>query len=337
MKAIGLSQHLPIDQPDSLLDLDLPKPVAQGRDLLVAIKAVAVNPVDTKVRAAKAQVGESPRILGWDASGTVEAVGPQVTLFQPGDEVYYAGDITRPGCNAQYQLVDERIVGPKPKTLSFAEAAALPLTTITAWEAFFDRLGINRDGANQGETLLIIGGAGGVGSIGIQLAKLAGLTVIATASRPESICWVKELGADDVINHRESLQPQMQALDYTWADYIAIFNDTDQHWPAVTELIKPQGKIVSIVENQQPLAQSQMKMKAATFVWEFMFTRAMFQTADMIAQHKLLTAVAAEIDQGRLHTTLAETMQPINAENLKRAHALLESGKTKGKIVLEGF
>ena len=334
MKAVGLTRYLPISDPESLRDVEIDKPVAKERDLLVRIEAIAVNPVDTKVRAPKDKVEETPRILGWDAAGVVEAVGEAVTLFKPGDEVYYAGDITRPGAYAEYQLVDERIVGRKPVTLSFAEAAALPLTTITAYESFFDRLDLDRDGGNRGETLLIIGGAGGVGSMGIQLAKAAGLRVIATASRRETIAWVEDLGADHVINHREALRPQIEALGLTFIDHIAIFNDTDGHWDAVTDLIRPQGRIVTIVENTQPLNQDRLKTKAAGLIWELMFTRSMFKTPDMIEQHRLLSYVADEIDAGRLRSTVSETLRPINAENLRQVHALIESGKAKGKITL---
>jgi zinc-binding alcohol dehydrogenase family protein len=260
-----------------------------------------------------------------------------VTLFQPGDEVFYAGDITRPGSNSEFHLVDERIAGAKPKSLTFAQAAALPLTSITAYEAFFERLGIDVDGANAGESLLIVGGAGGVGSIGIQLAKIAGLRVIATASRPESIDWVTKLGADHVINHRKSLRPQIESLDMKFVDHIALFNDTDGHWDTAVALIRPQGKIVSIVENEKPLAQSGMKLKAATFVWELMFTRPMFETPDMIEQHRLLNRVAAWIDDGRILGTVNQVLSPINAKNLRDAHAQLESGRSIGKIVLEGW
>ncbi|MDH3728701.1 MAG: zinc-binding alcohol dehydrogenase family protein [Myxococcales bacterium] len=334
MKAVGLERYLPISDPDSLLDIEIDKPEPKERDLVVRIEAIAVNPVDTKVRAPKDKVEETPRILGWDAAGVVEEVGEKVTLFEPGDEVYYAGDITRPGAYAEYQAVDERIVGRKPSTLSFAEAAALPLTTITAYEAFFDRLDLDRDGDNRGETLLIIGGAGGVGSIGIQLAKAAELDVIATASRPETIRWVRELGADHVVNHREPLRPQIEALGLSFVNHIAIFNDTDGHWDAVTDLIRPQGRIVTIVENARPLDMDRLKTKAAGLVWELMFTRSMFETPDMIEQHRLLSYVADEIDAGRLRSTVSETLTPINAENLRRAHALIESGKAKGKVTL---
>lgn len=337
MKAIGLTRYLPIENPESLVDVELDKPVANGRDILVQIHAIAVNPVDVKVRAAKDGVEETPRILGWDAAGVVESVGPDVTLFSPGDEVYYSGDITRSGAYVEYQLVDERIVGRKPTTLGFAEAAALPLTTITAYEAFFERLGIDRDGGNKGETILIVGGAGGVGSIAIQLAKAAGLTVIATASREETSQWVRDLGADHVINHRESLRPQVEALGLQYVDHIAIFNHTDGHWDAVTDLIRPQGLIVTIVENEKPLSQDVLKTKAAGLVWEFMFARSMFQTPDMIEQHKLLSYVADEIDAGRIRSTVSEIFTPINAENLRKAHALLETGRATGKIVLENF
>lgn len=334
MKAVGLTRYLPISDPESLLDVQIDRPAATGRDMLVRIEAIAVNPVDTKVRAPKEGVEDPPKILGWDAAGVVEAVGDDVTLFKPGDAVFYAGDITRPGAYAEFQLVDERIVGRKPESLSFAEAAGMPLTSITAYEAFFDRLQIDRDGGNQGETLLIIGGAGGVGSIGIQLAKAAGLTVIATASRPETVDWVTGLGADHVVNHREPLAPQVRALGMEFVDHIAIFNDTDGHWASVSELIRPQGRVVTIVENTRPLDQGALKMKSAALMWEFMYTRSMFQTPDMIEQHRLLNYIADQIDAGRLTCTVSETMTPINAANLRKAHELLESGRARGKLTL---
>jgi NADPH2:quinone reductase len=337
MKAVGLTRYLPIEDPDSLVDIELERPSPTGRDLLVAVRAIAVNPVDTKVRAPKDKVEPTPKVLGWDAAGVVEAVGPEVTMFAPGDEVFYAGDLTRPGCNAEYQLADERIVAHKPRSLDFAQAAAIPLTAITAYESFFERLGIDVKGSNAGETLLIIGGAGGMGSIGIQLAKMAGLRVIATASRPESIQWVAELGADQVINHFEPLRPQIEEFGLKHVDHIAVFNSTDAHWNAAVDLIRPQGKIVLLVDNKEPLAQNVMKSKSASLVWEFMFTRSMFQTPDMIEQHRLLTRVAEWIDEGRIRGTVGELMTPINAENLRRAHRTLESGRTIGKIVLEGW
>jgi len=336
MKAVALTHYLPIENPNSFLDVDLPKPVPEGRDLLVAVKAVSVNPVDTKVRAPKEAVEETPRVLGWDAAGVVEAVGPEVSLFKPGDEVYYAGDITRSGSNAEFQLVDERIVGRKPQSLSFAEAAALPLTTLTAYEAFFDRLGIDRDGCSKGESILIIGAGGGVGSIGIQLAKAAGLKIIATASRPETTNWVRDLGADEVVNHREDMVAQVRALGFDYVDHIAIFNDM-RHWHAAVELIRPEGGIVTIDDTDLPMPMDRMKLKAASLHWEFMFARAMFQTPDMIKQHELLTYVAGEIDAGRIRTTLDTVLTPINAANMRKAHAFIETGTAKGKIVLEGF
>ena len=336
MKAVALTHYLPVDNPQAFLDVELPKPAASGRDLLVSVKAVSINPVDTKVRSPKDKVEDSPRVLGWDASGIVEAVGPDVTLFKPGDEVYYAGDITRPGSNAEFQLVDERIVGFKPKSLGFAEAAALPLTTITAYEAFFDRLGIDRDGADKGQSVLIIGAGGGVGSIGIQLAKAAGLVVIATASRPETASWVKELGADHVVNHRNPMVEQVRALGFQHVDHIAIFNDM-RHWDTAVELLRPQGGIVTIDDTDLPMPMAGMKVKAASLHWEFMFARAMHQTPDMIEQHKLLTHVAREIDAGRIRTTLNVVLTPINAANLREAHRLVETGNAKGKIVVERF
>lgn len=336
MKAVALTRYLAIDNPESFLDVELPKPVASGRDLLVAVKAVSINPVDTKVRSPKDKIEETPRVLGWDGSGVVEAVGPDVTLFKVGDEVYYAGDITRSGSNAQFQLVDERIVGFKPKSLGFAEAAALPLTTITAYEAFFDRLDIARDGASKGKSLLIIGAGGGVGSIGIQLAKAAGLVVIATASRAETTSWVKELGADHVVNHRKPMVEQVRALGLQYVDYIAIFNDM-RHWETAVELIRPQCGIVTIDDTHLPMPMEGMKMKAASLHWEFMFARAMHKTPDMIEQHKLLTYVAQEIDAGRIRTTVDKVLSPINATNLREAHRLIETGAAKGKIVIQGW
>ncbi|MCL4114535.1 UNVERIFIED_CONTAM: hypothetical protein GTU68_057384 [Idotea baltica] len=337
MKAVALTHYLPIDNPRSLTDVELDKPTPTGHDLLVSVKAIAVNPVDYKVRAPKDTVEDSPKVLGWDAAGIVAAVGPDVTLFKTGDEVFYAGDITRQGSNSEFQLIDERIVGTKPTSLDFAHAAAFPLTSITAYEAFFERLGIDVDGANTGDTILIVGGAGGVGSIAIQLAKIAGLTVITTASRPESSEWVTRLGADHVINHRESLRPQIETLGLQYVDHIALFNDTDGHWDAAVDLIRPQGRIVSIVENQKPLAQAGMKMKAATFSWEFMFARSMFQTPDMIEQHRLLNRIAGWIDDGKIQGTASDVISPINAEHLRTAHATLESGRAIGKLVLKDW
>ena len=336
MKAVGFTHYLPIENESAFLDLNVEKPQPEGRDILVNVKAVAVNPVDTKVRAPKDKVEETPRIIGYDASGVVEAVGPDVALFKPGDEVYYAGDITRSGTNAEFHLVDERIVGRKPASLSHAEAAALPLTTITAYEAFFARLRIDRDGADAGQSLLIIGAGGGVGSIGIQLAKQAGLTVIATASRSETSDWVKSLGADHVVNHREDMVAQVQAIGLKHVDHIAIFNDM-RHWNTAVELIRPQGGIVSIDDTDLPMPMGGMKTKAASFHWEFMFARSMHQTPDMIEQHHLLSYVAGQIDAGNIKTTVSEVLSPINAANMREAHRLVETGQAKGKIVVEGF
>ncbi|MET0516319.1 MAG: zinc-binding alcohol dehydrogenase family protein [Nitrospiraceae bacterium] len=336
MKAVGLYKSLPIDHPEALLDVDVPKPTPGERDLLVAVKAIAVNPVDYKVRS-RLSTNTTLRILGWDAAGIVDAVGPGVTLFKPGDAVYYAGDITRPGCNAEHHVVDERIAGRKPLSLDFPQAAALPLTTITAYEALFDRLGIDVEGRQHGRTVLIIGGAGGVGSIGIQLAKLAGLTVIVTASRPESQTWVKQLGADATIDHRLSLCSQLDALGYQYVDYVAVFNNTDQHWNQVCDVVAPQGRITSIVENEGALAQGVLKQKSAMFAWEFMFTRSMYKTDDMIQQQRLLNRVAEWIDAGHIRTTVKDVLSPINASHLRHAHAVLERGQAIGKIVLQGF
>lgn len=338
MKAVGLYKYLPIEDPESLLDVEVEKPVPAGRDLLVKVRAISVNPVDYKVRSPKNREESEPKILGWDVAGVVEQVGPEVTLFRPGDEVFYAGSITRPGGNSEFHLVDERIVGMKPSKLDFAQAAALPLTSITAWESLYDRLGISRNkGDNEGKTILIIGAAGGVGSIATQLAKYSGLTVIGTASRPESADWVTGLGADHVINHFEDFLPQLKAAGWEQVDYILCLNSTEKHWSNMAEAIAPQGKICSIVETDELLNLTLLKNKSVTFVWELMFTRSTYQTPDMIEQHSLLDELARLVDDGVLRTTTNETLKPINAANLRKAHAMLETGRTVGKVVLEGF
>ncbi|WP_208587036.1 zinc-binding alcohol dehydrogenase family protein [Gracilibacillus suaedae] len=337
MKAVGLYNYLPIHHKESLLDVNIERPVPADRDMLVKIKAISVNPVDVKVRAPKDKKEEAPKILGWDACGVVEEIGNNCTLFKPGDEVYYSGSISRPGSYSEYHLVDERIAAKKPKSLNFAEAAALPLTAITAWEGLFDRLEIDLNNQNQNRTILIIGGAGGVGSIAIQLAKLAGLTIIATASRQESKKWVKELGANYVINHHQPFLAQIQEIGFNHIDYIFCLNNTVQHWESMGEVIIPQGKICSIVENSQPLDLNVLKSKSVTFVWEFMFTRSMYQTPDMMKQHELLTNLSELIDKGSIRTTLKKRITPINAETLRKAHSMVESGRMIGKVVIENF
>ena len=335
MKAVAyLQAGLPIDDPAALVDVDLPQPVPGPRDLLVKVHAVSVNPVDTKVRH-RAQVTE-PRVLGWDAVGTVEAVGEAVTLFKPGEVVYYAGSINRPGSNAEYQLVDERIVARKPASLDDAQAAALPLTAITAWELLFDRLRIP-EGQGEGQVLLITGAAGGVGSILVQLArKLTALTVVGTASRPETQAWVRELGAHHVIDHSQPLGPQLQALGIDQIQHVASLTHTGSYYDQFIELLAPQGQL-ALIDDLPSLDAMPLKPKSLSLHWESMFTRSVFQTPDMQAQHDLLTRVAALIDAGTLRTTFGEHYGTLNAANLRRAHALIESGKAKGKLVLEGF
>ncbi|WP_424952192.1 zinc-binding alcohol dehydrogenase family protein [Deinococcus sp.] len=338
MNAVGLTQHLPISDPASLQDLTLPAPVPGPRDLLVRVKAVAVNPVDTKVRGPKPgdPRHDPPKILGWDASGTVEAVGAGVTLFAVGDEVYYAGDYTRPGSNGELQAVDERLVGHKPKSLTHAQAAALPLTAITAWEGMVDRMHIRPTGEDAGKSILVVGGAGGVGSMAIQLARHFGLRVIATASRPETVAWVREMGADEVIDHRGDMPAQVKALGLGGVDYIYSTYFTEQHWDAIVALIRPQGAIVAI-DSATGIDLTPLKQRSATFSWEYMFTRSMFQTADMAEQGRLLNAVAALVDSGEVRGTLTQLLTPINAENLREAHRQLEGLGVIGKIVLEGW
>jgi NADPH2:quinone reductase len=338
MKAVGLYRYLPISEEESLIDLELEKPTPTGRDLLIKVKAISLNPVDVKVRAPKAKVEETPKILGWDVAGIVEQVGSDCTLFQSGDEVYYAGSITRQGGNSEFHLVDERIVGRKPKSLNFAEAAALPLTAITAWESLFHRLGISENvNENKNKTLLIIGAAGGVGSIATQLGNLVGLTVIGTASRPESTKWVKEHGADHIINHHEAFVPQLKNIGFDTVNYIFCLNSTEQHWEKMADVIAPQGKICSIVETNQLLNLNLLKNKSVTFVWELMFTRPMYETTDMDEQHKLLDKLARLIDTGKIKTTMTECLKPINAANLRLAHSKVEKGSMIGKMVLENF
>lgn len=337
MKAVAYFQNLPIDHPDALQDIDLPEPTPGPRDLLVEVRAISVNPVDTKIRRNAAPENGQPRVLGWDVSGVVKAVGGDVSLFQPGDEVFYAGALTRPGGNAELHLVDERIVGKRPHSLDFAKSAALPLTAITAWELLFDRLGIAEGQADQGQSLLVVGAAGGVGSILVQLARrLTGLTVIGTASRPETQAWVRELGAHHVIDHSQPLAAELKRIGLDSVTHVASLTQTDQHLEQLVEALAPQGKL-ALIDDPAGLDVLKLKRKSISLHWEFMYTRSMFETADMIEQHKLLNRVSELIDQGVLKTTFGEHYGRIEAANLKRAHALLESGKAKGKIVLEGF
>jgi NADPH:quinone reductase len=336
MRAVAYRKSLPITAADALVDIELDRPKAAGRDLLVEVKAVSVNPVDYKVRL-RADPGGEAKVLGFDAAGVVAEVGRDVTLFKPGDEVFYAGTIVRSGTNAELHLVDERIVGRKPKKLSFAEAAALPLTSITAWELLFDRLGAVRGEGRDKRRALIIGGAGGVGSIAIQLARrLTGLTIVTTASRPETTQWCRELGAHHVIDHRQPFAPQMKSAGVPEADLILGLTQTDQHLAQIVEVLAPQGRF-GLIDDPKTLDLGLFKRKSASVHWESMFTRSIFETPDMIEQHKLLDEVSKLVDQGVLRTTLGENLGRINAANLKRAHAMVESGKSRGKLVLEGF
>jgi len=342
MKAVGYTRSLPIDDPDSLTDIELEQPVASGRDLLVKVKAIAVNPVDYKIRQRVATANGKYKINGWDAVGEVVAIGEEATQFKPGDMVYYAGDLNRQGCNAEYQLVDERIVGFKPKSLSDSEAAALPLTTITAWELLFEHLALKQQAPGSteksDEVILVVGAAGGVGSILIQIVKvITGATVIATASRNSSHDWVKKLGADHVIDHSKPLQPQIGALGISQVTHIASLNGTGSYFEYYPELLAPFGKIAMIDDPGEPLDVMKLKLKSQSLHIEFMFARSMFNAADMDEQSKLLNRVAELVDQGYIQTTSGKSLGNINAENLKTAHAELESGKTIGKIVLQGF
>ena len=337
MKAVGYQKSLAIENPDSLIDIELEAPKPTGHDLLVEIEAISVNPVDTKIRKRTEPPAGDYKVLGWDAVGQVTAVGEQVSLFKPGDRVWYAGAIDRPGTNAQYHLVDERIVGRCPANLSAAQAAAMPLTSITAWEMLFDRLALKRNGSNKGATLLVIGAAGGVGSILVQLAKaLTDAVVIGTAARDKSITWVKRLGAHHVIDHSNNLSEEIKQVGLDCVSHIAAITRSDLHFDEMVELIKPFGQI-AMIDDPGDIAIGKLKTKSVSFHWELMFTRSLFHTEDMIEQHRLLNEVAQMVEQGQIQTTLSQNFGVINAENLRRAHALIESGKSRGKIVLEGF
>jgi zinc-binding alcohol dehydrogenase family protein len=337
MKAIAYYQSLPIANPQSLQDIELPEPVAGPRDLLVEVKAISVNPVDTKVRQNVQPEAGAAKVLGWDVAGVVKAVGSEVTLFKAGDKVFYAGSIARAGGNSELHVVDERIVGHMPQTLGFAEAAALPLTAITAWELLFDRLQIEEGRSDLGQSLLIVGAAGGVGSILTQLARqLTGLNVIGSASRPQTQEWVRDLGAHLVVDHSQPLSEALKEAGQAQVTHVASLTQTDLHLDQLVEALAPQGKL-ALIDDPKSLDVTKLKRKSLSLHWEFMYTRSLFETADMLEQHKLLNRVARLIDAGTLKTTVGEHFGTINAENLRRAHALLESGKSKGKIVLEGF
>ena len=337
MRAIGFQQPGSIDRDEALVNIELPTPTPTGRDILVEVKAISVNPVDVKVRRSAQPEPGDWKVLGWDAAGIVTAVGAEATLFQPGDAVWYAGAIGRPGTNAEYHLVDERIVGVKPQTLDWAAAAALPLTSITAWEMLFDRLDVKRPVPGAAPAILIIGGAGGVGSIAIQMARaLTDLIIIATASRPETVAWTTEMGAHHAINHSLPLAEQVAALGLGAPAFVFSTTQTDRHLDQIAELIAPQGRM-GLIDDPAVLDINRFKRKSVSVHWELMFTRSIFNTADMAEQGSLLNEVSRLVDAGVLRTTLTERYSPIDAANLKQVHRLIESGKARGKIVLEGF
>ncbi|MBC7883368.1 MAG: zinc-binding alcohol dehydrogenase family protein [Anaerolineae bacterium] len=338
MKAVGYKQSLPIADANALIDVELPEPQPGSHDLLVEVKAISVNPVDTKVRRNTSPEDGQVKVIGWDASGVVHDVGSEVTLFKPGDSVWYAGSLVRPGTNSELHCVDERLVGRKPGSLGFPEAAALPLTALTAWELLFDRLKVPQNLDHSGEILLIIGAAGGVGSILTQLArKLTGLTVVGTASRPETQDWVRSLGAHAVIDHSKPLSKELERIGFPQVTYVASLTQTDQHFDEIVTSLAPQGKLGLIDDPKLPLDILKLKRKSLSLHWELMFTRSLFSTPDMIAQHQILNQVAQLVDDATLKSTVGEHFGRICGENLRKAHALIESGKAKGKIVLEGF
>jgi len=337
MKAVAYAQNLPIEHPESLLDVHLPDPVLGAHDLLVEVKAISVNPVDVKVRAHMAPEPGQPRVLGWDAAGVVRAVGSQVSLFQVGDRVWYAGALQRPGANSELHAVDERIVGHMPKSLDFDTAAALPLTAITAWELLFDRLQVLANHRPSGQKLLVVGAAGGVGSILVQLARrLTGLTIIGTASRPTTQAWVEKMGAHHVIDHRQPLSQELQRLGIDQVDYVASLTHTEQHFPEIVASLAPQGKL-ALIDDPAALDIRLLKPKSISLHWEFMYTRSMFATDDQIRQHQLLNELARLVDAGLVKSTVTERLGTVNAAHLKQAHGLLERHAVMGKIVLAGF
>ncbi|WP_338364232.1 zinc-binding alcohol dehydrogenase family protein [uncultured Pseudoalteromonas sp.] len=335
MKAIGYQKSLPIENELSLQDIELEAPTAHGHDILVEVKAVSVNPVDFKIRQAMPAADGEYKVIGWDATGVVKSVGENVSLFKPGDKVWYAGDITRSGSNAQFQLVDERIVGHMPSSLSYGEAAALPLTSITAWELLFDRLNVAKNDSSK--SILVIGAAGGVGSIMVQLLKQrTKLNIIASASRPETISWLEDLGADTIVNHRNPLSEEFAAKNLSEVDYLVSLNNTEQHLLEIEKVIKPQGQF-ALIDDPETLNIVPFKNKSVSVHWELMFTRSLFKTDDMQEQHVILNNVATMIDQGQIKTTVGEHLGKINAANLRKAHQHLETQTAKGKVVLEGF
>jgi zinc-binding alcohol dehydrogenase family protein len=337
MRAVGYQIPGSIERPEALQDIVLDDPVATGRDLLVSVKAISVNPVDTKVRAKAAPPDGDWKVLGWDAAGIVQAVGSEVTHFKPGDAVFYAGDLTRPGTNAELHVVDERIVGHKPQSLDWAESSALPLTAVTAWEALFDRLDVKTPVPGTANAILVIGGAGGVGSIAIQLLRaLTDMTVIASASRPETQDWVRVLGAHHVIDHRRPIAAQVASLGLGAPPFIFSTTHTDAHLPDIVEAIAPQGRF-AMIDDPATLDVMPFKRKAVSIHWELMFTRSLYQTADMAAQGKILDEVARLVDAAAIRTTLTERLSPISAANLKRVHGLIERHVAQGKVVLEGW
>lgn len=337
MKAIGFHQPLPIDHPDALIDLELPIPVAQGRDLLVEVHAISVNPVDVKVRSGALAARGQVKQIGWDAAGIVRAVGNQVSHFKVGDRVWYAGDLQRAGCNAQFQLVDERIVGHAPQSLSFAQAAALPLTSLTAWELLFDRLKVQHADPTQTNRLLVVGAAGGVGSILLQLARaLTGMTIIGTASRPETQEWVLARGAHHVINHHQSWSEQLQQFGIGCVSHVIGLNHTDTYIPQIVDILRPEGQL-ALIDDPEQFNIVPFKSKSLSVHWELMFTRSMFQTPNRCRQQSILERVTQLVDQGVITSTATQILHGINAANLRKAHALIEQGQMRGKLVLEGF
>ncbi len=337
MWAIGFKESLPIEEADSLVEFTTDRPEPSGHDLLVKVSAVSVNPIDIAVRKGQSEPLQEPRVLGFDAVGTVVSKGEEVTLFENGDRVFYAGSFKRAGSDSEYQLVDERIVGHAPQQMDDVHAAAMPLTSLTAWEALFEQLQIDPEDLkkNAGKTLLIINGAGGVGSVATQLAHLAGLRVIASASRPETIQWCLDHGADQTVNHRKDLVMEVRNLGVQHVDYILELHNIDAQWEAMVELIKPGGRIASITSTKKPVNLTDLKRKSVTFAWEWMFAKSYYGTEDLVSQHENLEKIAKLLDEGKLKSTMTKELHPMNVENIKKAHQLVESQKMMGKVVVK--
>ncbi|XP_049869166.1 zinc-type alcohol dehydrogenase-like protein SERP1785 [Pectinophora gossypiella] len=336
MKAVVLQKYLPISDPSSLIDMEVNVPELEDSQVLIEVRAISVNPIDTKIRAPKGEALNATRILGWDGSGVVALKGSHARTFNVGDEVFFTGDLRKNGSNAEYVAIDEIMVGAKPKNLNFEEAAAMPLTSVTAYEALFDRMLLSAK--DKGKSLLIINSAGGVGAASIQLAKNVGLYVIGTASRPESEAFSRRMGADLVLNHKEDLYAQLKVSGFSkGVDYIMVNFDPYPYWDLLMKIIKPQGTICLVVDCSRPVDIRLLKDKSVTLVSEMMGTRIRYDTEDKDRHHEILQEISKLLEYKKMKTTLTKVIAPINAANLRDAHRLIEERRMIGKLVLSGF